>query len=417
MNKSSINLKKWYQDYRHQIVMVMLFAAIVNYIDRVNLSFAANDIKNELGLSISQSGFLLAAWIWPYAIANLPSGWLIDKLGINKVFLSSIIIWSLATLATGLSHSYTSLYISRVILGVAEAPFFVIGAKLVQIYFKNDERGLASSMINIGPKLANSFGAPLIAFLIILTTWRGMFVVLATLGIVVILLWTMVYQKVVEVLPEKISNTKISIYKLLKHKTVFWVNLGNLGSSYVFWLYFTWLPTYLMDKKGLDLKATGFITAIPFIAGVIAVPFGGYLSDILIRKYNIDAIKARLIPAIGGCIIAGIAVIPINYIDSLSTVVILFTISTFAVSARVGVLWALVSDISPPNAVATFGGIQNCANFIGGALAPTISGIILERTGNYNIVFGISGVLVIIAAFCYAMINKPILEEDISTIL
>ena len=104
------------QDYRHQIVMVMLFAAIVNYIDRVNLSFAANDIKNEFGLSISQSGFLLAAWIWPYAIANLPSGWLIDKLGINKVFLGSIIIWSLATLGSGLSHSYTSLYISRVIL-------------------------------------------------------------------------------------------------------------------------------------------------------------------------------------------------------------------------------------------------------------------------------------------------------------
>ena len=395
--------------------MVMLFAAIVNYIDRVNLSFAANDIKNEFGLSISQSGFLLAAWIWPYAIANLPSGWLIDKLGINKVFLGSIIIWSLATLGSGLSHSYTSLYISRVILGVAEAPFFVIGAKLVQIYFKNDERGLASSVINIGPKLANSFGAPLIAFLIILTTWRGMFVVLAILGFVVVLLWTMVYQKVVEIIPEKINNTKISIHKLLKHKTVLWFNLGNFGSSYVFWLYFTWLPTYLMDKKGLDLKSTGFITAIPFIAGVIAVPFGGYLSDILIRKYNINAIKARLIPAIGGCIIAGIAVIPINYIDSLSTVVILFTISTFAVSARVGVLWALVSDISPPNVVGTFGGIQNCANFIGGALAPTISGIILERTGNYNIVFGISGVLVIIAAFCYAMINKPILEEDIST--
>lgn len=415
MNKQCTKVPdpSWFNDYRWQLILLMLFASIVNYIDRVNLSFAVNTIKTEFGLSASQSGFLLAAWIWPYAIANLPSGSLIDKLGINKVFLGSIILWSLATIFGGFSHGFTSLYISRVVIGIAEAPFFVIGAKVVQMYFTNEESGMAASVINIGPKLANGFGAPLIAFFIIFATWRGMFFILGLLGFIVVFLWIWVYQKSSVTISKKVSNVRINIYKLLKHKTVFWFNLGNFGSSYVFWLYFTWLPTYLMDKKGLDLKATGLITAIPFIAGVIAVPLGGYLSDILIRKYKFDVIKARLIPAIGGCIIAGISVIPINYIDSLNTVVVLFTISTFAVSARVGVLWALVSDISPSSVVGTFGGIQNCANFIGGGLAPMISGVVLEQTGNYNVVFGISGILVIMAAFCYSMITKPILEKDI----
>ena len=407
----------WWRDYRWQLIIVMLLGSIVNYVDRVNLSFATTHIRQEFGLSPSEMGFLLAAWMWPYAAANLPSGWVIDKLGISKVFIWSIILWSIATIAGGLATSYHGLYVSRLCLGIAEAPFFVIGGKVIQQYFIEKKRGLAASVINIGPKVANGFAPPLIAFLIILTTWRGMFILLGLAGFIVVGLWIKIYKKddrIYQIKNGPTTTTKFSFRKLITHKTAWWFNLGNFGSSYVFWLYFTWLPTYLMDKRGLDLKATGIIAALPFIAGVIAVPFGGYISDLLIRKYNFNVIKARLIPAVGGCIIAGISVIPINYINSLSMVVFLFSISTFAVSARVGVLWALVSDISPKNAVGSFGGIQNCANFIGGALAPTISGIVLERTGNYNIVFGISGVLILFAAFCYAQIRSPILSSEIA---
>ncbi len=402
----------WWRDYRWQLIIVMLLAAIINYIDRVNISFATISIRTEFGLNSSQLGFILAAWMWPYAIANLPSGWLIDKYGINKVFTWSVILWSLATISSGLTHNYHELYLSRLLLGIAEAPFFVIGGKIIQIYFKEDSRGLAASIFNTGPKIANGFAPPLIATLIIFTSWRGMFFILGILGLIIVLLWFKIYNKSLYYLPDNQDtepNIKIKFWRLFNHKTSWWFNLGNIGSSYVFWLYFTWLPTYLMDNRSLDLKATGLISAIPFIAGIIAVPIGGYLSDLLIKKYNINVIKARLYPAIIGCLVAGATVIPINYTNNLIITVTLFTISTFAVSARVGVLWALVSDITPKNAVGTFGGIQNCANFIGGALAPTITGLILQHNNNnYNFVFIISGILVIFAAFCYAMINKPL---------
>lgn len=408
----------WWRDYRWQIIIVLLLGSIVNYTDRVNLSFATTHIREEFGLSPSQIGFLLAAWMWPYAAANLPSGWLIDKFGISKVFIWSVVIWSIATIAGGFASSYHQLYASRLLLGIAEAPFFVIGGKVIQQYFLENRRGFAASIMNIGPKVANGFAPPLIAFLIILASWRGMLVILGVVGFLVVGLWLKIYKKndsqyIVDNQNAPTNDRKFSFLKLANHKTSWWFNLGNFGSSYVFWLYFTWLPTYLMDKRGLDLKATGWVAALPFIAGVIAVPLGGWISDRLIHS-NVGAIKARLIPAVGGCIVAGITVIMINYVDSLVTAVVLFTISTFAVSARVGGLWALVSDVAPKNAVGSFGGIQNCANFIGGALAPTISGLVLERTGNYNIVFGISGVLILFAAFCYAMIRQPILESEIS---
>ncbi|MDQ5921189.1 MAG: hypothetical protein QG673_1245 [Pseudomonadota bacterium] len=418
----------WWRDYRWHIITIMLISSIINYVDRVNISFATANITREFNLSYSQIGFLLAAWMWPYAAANLPSGWLIDKLGINKIFVWSIILWSIATICGGLAINYPQLYLSRVLLGIAEAPFFVIGAKIIQMYFASNARGLASGVLNLGPKAANSLAPPIIAALIIFTGWRGMFIILGGSGFIIAGLWLAIYKKddnypsnnnlnsKVKKLNSNLKTTKptnFSIWKLINHKTTWWFNLGNIGSSYVFWLYFTWLPTYLMNERGLNLKTTGWVSTVPFLAGMIAVPLGGYLSDMLIKKYNFDFITARVRPALIGCLVAGIAVIPINYIDNLTIVVILFTISTFAISIRAGVLWALVSDISPKSAVGTFGGIQNCASFIGGALAPTISGIILQSTGNYNIVFGISGILVILAAFCYAMIDHHITIEDI----
>lgn len=408
----------WWRDYRWQLVLVLLFGAVINYVDRVNLGFAT-EIRSEYGLSPLEWGMLLSAWMWPYAIANLPAGWLIDKFGISKLYVWSLIIWSLSTVLAGLTTNFTELYLTRIVLGIAEAPFFVIAGSLTRRYFSADSRGLASSVVNIGPKIANGFAPPLVAFLIIYFSWRGMFITLGIFGMLIVVLWRLIYLKddsawlpADNVATDLIPIThKFSFKELFFNKTIVWFNLGNFGSSYVFWLFFTWIPTYLMDQRGLNLKETGFLTMIPFLAGVIAVPLGGWVSDRLIKN-GWNVIKARLVPAVGGCLIAGLASFPINYVDSLSVAIILFTISTFAVSARVGVMWALVGDISPKEIVGTVGGIQNFANFIGGALAPMITGFVLAKTGNYNIVFWISGILVILAAFCYAMIKTPILAKS-----
>ena len=416
MTKDSIS---WYKDYRWMIVFIMLLGAIINYLDRVNLSMANTTIRAEFGLTDLQVGFLLSAFMWPYALANLPAGRLIDKFGINKIFIWSLVLWSMATLAGGFALGFFTMYITRVILGIAEAPFFIIGGKLTQRYFSSKERGTASSVINLGPKLANGFAPPLLTFMIIYLGWRGMFITLGILGLLIVLLWIKYYQKddekyvVDEYKIEEKQCGEYDIWALFNHQTTWWFNLGNIGSSYVFWLYFTWLPTYLIEEKHLSLKSAGWATAIPFIAGVVAVLIGGYISDILIKR-GMNVIKARLIPAIGGCLLAGITVIPVNYVSSLTTVEILLTISTFAVSARVGVLWALVGDVSPKEAVGTFGGIQNFANFVGGMLVPICTGIILQCTSNYNIVFIVSGVLCILSSFCYAMIRRPILTEEIA---
>ena len=414
------NKSPWFKDYRWTIIGIMLLGSIMNYLDRVNLSMANTTIASEFGFNSVQMGWLLAAFSISYMWTNLPMGWLVDRWGLGKIFLWSTLAWSIATITTGFVQGFLSLLIIRLVLGVAEAPFFICSGKVTQLYFPDAERGIASSVVNMGPKIANGFAPPLITYMMLYMGWRGMLMTLGCFGIVIIALWLSYYRGDNYKPPHAPSfpNPKallgsFSFFKLFWHPTTIWLNLGNVGTSYVFWLYFTWLPTYLTKERGMSLTTAGWVAAIPFLAGVLAVPVGGWLSDKLIRS-GMSTIKARLIPTVGGSLLAALAVIPVNYVSSTILAVALVTVSLFAGALRVGVLWALVGDISPREAVGTLGGIQNSASFIGGALAPLGTGYIIAYTGSYDLVFVVSGVLCAISAVCYAMIQRPILAEEVA---
>jgi sugar phosphate permease len=241
-----------------------------------------------------------------------------------------------------------------------------------------------------------------------------MFLSLGVVGFLLTAAWLKYYKEDTGPLPKADTNqlrqgggAKASYLAILRHPVTWWFNLGNIGSSYVFWLYFTWLPTYLTTERGMTLTQAGWAATVPFIAGVAAVPLGGYMSDWLIGK-GMNPIRARLVPTVGGCLLAAIAVAPLNYVHDTGLAVLLMTVSLFAGALRVGVLWALVGDLAPQGGVGALGGIQNFANFVGAALAPIGTGYILSATGSYNHVFTVSAVLCALGALCYMMINRKI---------
>lgn len=418
----------WYHEYRWVIVIIISFGSVMNYLDRVNLSIASTTIASEFDLDPVQMGLLLSAFMWSYALANLPAGWLLDKWGIKGIFLWSTVGWSVSTIAGGFAQGFMSMYLVRIVLGITEAPFFICAGRFAQEFFAENERGSASSFINMGPKIANGFAPPLLTFMLVSMGWRSMFIFLGMIGFVLAVVWSRFYRgdpltqvpdaKDAEMLKangpafQKADGSRASFFVILKHPVTWWFNLGNIGSSYVFWLYFTWLPTYLTTQRGMTLTQAGWATMVPFIAGVAAVPIGGYISDYLIRR-GMDVIRARLVPTVGGCLLAAIAVAPVNYIHDTNLAILLMTVSLFAGALRVGVLWALVGDIAPPSAVGSFGGIQNFASFVGASLAPVGTGYILKATGSYDYVFSVSAVLCALGAISYMMINTRITAEEL----
>ncbi|KES18867.1 MFS transporter [Gilliamella apicola] len=408
---------------RWGFIILLVIGAIVNYLDRSNLSIANTTIAQEFGLSQTQMGFLLSAFLWPYALANLPAGWLVDKFGPKKMFSWASGLWSIVTIICGFLNSYSMFYAMRVVLGVVESPFFTSGLKTTQTWFSKEERGVPVSIINTGSQIANAIAPPLLTILMLTMSWRGMFIIIGVFGLLVMLVWLKIYrdptpQELLIIKGDnnqeepKTKQAQSSWGDLLKQKMTWFMILGNFGIMFTIWVYLTWLPSYLEKEQGFTLKQMGWIASIPFFCGIIGVILGGIISDYAIRR-GFKPINARKIPIVGGAIIAAASVAPIAFIDNTVLSIVLLSVGYFASQLPSGVIWTLAADVAPSHQVGSLGAIQNFGGFLGAAMAPIITGIILDITGSFGYVFILGACLLILGAISYGIfLKKPITKED-----
>lgn len=409
---------------RWGIILLLLLGAIVNYLDRSNLSIANTTIAAEFGLSSTQMGLLLSAFLWPYALANLPAGWLVDRFGPKKMFAWASGLWSVATIVSAFVNTYSLLYAMRMLLGVSESPFFTSGLKVTERWFAKSERGLPTSIINTGSQIANAIAPPLLTVLMLTMTWRGMFILVGAIGLIIMLIWLKVYRDPSFAEKQAINQndttadavpaveldaaqpeTEAKWSTLFKNSSTWFMIIGNFGIMFTIWVYLTWLPSYLEKEQGFTLKETGWIASIPFVAGIIGVLLGGFISDYFIRK-GVAPVTSRKIPIVGGAILAASSVAPIPYIDSTVVSIVLLSFGYFASQLPSGVIWTLAADIAPREQVASLGAIQNFGGFLGAALAPIATGYILDTTGSFNNVFLLGASLLVMGAISYGIFLK-----------
>ncbi|NQE77990.1 MFS transporter [Pantoea ananatis] len=404
---------------RWGIVTLLLLAAIVNYLDRANLSIANTTIAAEFGFSQTEMGLLLSAFLWPYALANLPAGWLVDKLGPKKMFSWALGLWSGFTVLTAFANSYSYFYGLRMLLGVSESPFFTSGIKITHRWFGDSERGLPTAIINTGSQIANAIAPPILSVLLLTLGWRGMFVAIGVMGLPLLLAWWKFYrdpnaredallhagQPSVVVPQEK---GEVRWRALFRHSTTWFMVIGNFSIMFTIWVYLTWLPGYLEKSLGFSLKATGWIASIPFLAGILGVLVGGMLSDNLVRR-GVRAITARKVPIVSGAALAACFVAPIPFVNSTPLAIGLLALGYFFSQMPQGALWTLASDIAPKSQVASLGAIQNFGGFLGAAMAPIVTGIILDTTGKFTNVFLLGAALLMLGALSYGLfVRKPL---------
>lgn len=399
------------------LVGFLILGGVVNYLDRSTLSVANTTIAGEFGLNALEMGLLLSAFSWPYAIANLPAGYLVDKFGPKRMFAFAAGAWSLVSMVTAAANSFGVLYALRVALGIAESPFFTSALKVNERWFNKRERALPVALVNTGSQIANAIAPPLLTFLLLTMSWRGMFIIVGALGIVVALVWLRIYRdptlreqamiKGAEA-EEAIASTepKVGWGGLLRQSNTWFMVLGAFGIFYTVWVYLTWLPSYLQTARGFSLSQSGWLASLPFLCGIIGVVFGGWLSNRLVSR-GTNTVRARKIPIVGGAVLAAAAVLPVAYVDNTALAIALLSLGYFASQVPIGCLWTLASDVAPSNQVASLGAIQNFGGFVGAAVAPVVTGAILTATGgNYTLVFLIGGVLLLVGALSYGLFVK-----------
>ncbi|HVY17560.1 MAG TPA: MFS transporter [Rhodopila sp.] len=409
--------------FQRAAVAMLLITGAVNYVDRVALSIANPLVRADLGLSIGEMGVLLSIFLWTYALCQLPVGALIDRLGPRWLLGIGVIIWSVAQAAVGGVTSMTQFVWTRIFLGIGESPQFPLGARVVRNWFNVRDRGTPTGIFNSASTLGPAIAPPLLTGLMLSVGWRMMFVVIGLVGIVVGVVWFFVYRdpsrrgldaEETRYLLEGEDDTAgeaVSLSEwasLFRFRTTWGMIFGNFGSGYMIWLYAAWLPGYLEIQRHMTIAHTGIVASIPYVAGFIGSLFGGWFCDRLMAG-GFSPINSRKLPIVIGMVGMAAFTVLAALVPSNTIAVVCITVSMFLGNMSGATIWALAVVAAPAKGVGSLGGMQNFGGFLGGALAPMITGFIVEVTHSFVPALVLAGVVGIGSALIYLLVvQRPV---------
>ena len=407
---------------------MLVVAGVINYIDRATLAVANPLIRADLGLSIADMGYLLSAFLWAYAFAQLPCGAMVDKLGPRKLLTMGLSAWSLAQVLGGFVTNFGQFFGARILLGVGEAPQFPTGARVVRDWFNPRDRGLATGVFNCASSLGTAIAVPLLTFLMLALGWRWMFILMGIAGLIMAAVWFLVYRNPTEVALTASENTyrtqgdppgqrtqvTFAEWKqLFRFRTTWGMIGGYFGTIYLTWIYTAWLPGYLEIERHMSVKYTGIAAAIPFAWGVVGGVSGGFLADFLVRR-GVSPMKSRKYPCAIALLGTSGFTLAAAYVESNTLAIACISASLFLVYVTSTCAWALSSVGAPTNCTASIGSMQNFGGYLGGALAPTVTGLIVQSTGSFVLALVVGAGIGVLSAASYLFVVKdPITADDL----
>lgn len=407
---------------------MLVVAGVINYVDRATLAVANLLIRDDLHLSIADMGYLLSAFLWAYAFAQLPTGAMVDKLWPRWLLTFGLALWSFAQFLGGIVQSFGQFFAARLLLGVGEAPQFPTGARVVRDWFHPRDRGLATGIFNCASSLGTAIAVPLLTFLMLSFGWRIMFMIMGIAGLAMAAVWYVFYRNPSDVdltadenayrtqgdPPGQRTVVTLGEWKqLFRFRTTWGMILGYFGCIYLTWIYTAWLPGYLELERHMSVKFTGFAAAIPFVWGVLGGLLGGYLADILVRR-GVSPVNSRRYPATIALCGTAACTVAAALVASNALAIAFISASLFLLYVTSTCAWALSSVAAPTNCTASIGAMQNFGGYLGGALAPTVTGLIVQHLGSFIPAMVVGAVIGLASAASYFFIvDQPITAADL----
>jgi MFS family permease len=396
-------------------VALLLAAAVINYFDRSALAVANPLIRADLHLDVAQMGLLLSAFLWAYAFAQLPVGALLDRIGPKRALGVALVLWSAAQAAAGLMRGFAPFVTVRALLGVGEAPMFPAASVVVRDWFRMDRRTSATGVWNSAPAIANALAPPILTLLMLQVGWRWMFVTLGLAGLVLAAAWTFAYRdrrrRVVSEcgLPPSLAGWG----RLFTRRMTWGLMAGNFGVIYVLWLYSTWLPGYLEIERHLSIRSAGIVSALPYALSIGGSIGGGLLVDHIARR-GASLIRTQKVFVCLSLVGMGMFTFAAAHASSVGWAIANISAALFCNGCATCMAWAMATTAAPKGYVGALGGIQNFAGYVGGALAPMVTGFIVQATGSFTLALVTAAAIAFLSAASYALIvpREPIRLED-----
>ena len=396
---------------RWMIIGLIFFITVINYIDRMTVSVLAPVITKDLGLSNTEFGTITVWFLVAYTLSQAVSGKIYDRVGNKSGFTFSVVLWSIGATLHAFATGITSLSVFRFILGFGEAGNFPGAAKVNAEWFPQKERALAQGIFNSGVALGSIVAPPLIIWLQLNYGWKATFIATGVLGFIWLTAWLLIYQtrdkhpwltaqeknliedeEAVETAssfqpaddenpPSAIQTTQFekspSYASLLKYKETWAIVLARFLVDPVWWLYITWLPKYLSDARGFDLKQIGAFAWVPFVAAGAGSLFGGWLAKFLIGKgWSVDKTRKAIIGF--SCLLMPAGIIA-AYTDSSVEALAMISLVLFGFQVWINNVQTLPSDFFPKSAVGSIAGLGGMGAGIGSIIFTYTTGWVVDN--------------------------------------
>ena len=400
---------------RWTVVALIFFATTINYIDRQVIGLLKPYIQEDLGWTEADYGYIVTAFQIAYGIGMLLGGRMLDRFGSKLGYSIAIVVWSIGAVLHATVRSVTGFGAARAILGLGEAGNFPAAVKVIAEWFPKRDRAYATGLFNSGTTIGAIIAPIIVTAITLQWGWRWAFIVTGMLGFIwVVICWILYHspKRHPQVNEEELAyihsdddqenqekpeelETKITWRQLFQHRQTYAILFSRFVTDWVWWFFLFWTPDFLNKTHGVDLKATVLPLIIIYTMSSIGGIYGGHVSSQFIKfGRSIDFARKTTI------LLFALLVLPLNavpYIENMWIVVLIIGLATSTHQAWASNIFTIVSDVYPKQVVGSMTGISSVGGAVGGALASSFVGLILEWTGNYASIFMIASCMYLLA--------------------
>ena len=405
------------------IVLALLCAMYFLYfVDRVSISTAAPLIKADLKISNTQLGLAFSAFAIPYALFQLIGGWIGDRLGPRLTLAICCALVGISTALTGAVTGIASLILLRLALGFGEGAGFPTATRAMASWTPQGNWGFAQGIVHSFARIGNAVTPPIMAGLLLFSTWRASFVMLGGVSLLWLVVWVWYFRNdpsehpamtsaVLATLPVRAAGAPRAIPWLPLARHVMPLTIVDFCYGWTLWLFLTWIPAFFFENYHQNLQASALFSGGVLFAGVIGDTAGGVATDRLLRKTG-SLVIARRGVIVAGFLGAFIFLIPVVLIHNLTVAAVCLSLAFFFAELIVGPIWSVPMDIAPRYA-GTASGMMNFGFGAAGLVSPLSFGYLVDRTGSWVVPFIASILLLLLGAVLALRLrpDRPFVED------
>jgi ACS family hexuronate transporter-like MFS transporter len=401
---------------RWRIAIMLAVITTINYIDRSVFGVVAPVIRELFDIGDADYGLITSGFLFAYGIGQLLSGPVIDRLGTKRAFGLAAMLWSLSTMLHALGRGLWSFFALRITLGIAEAANFPAATKAVAQWFPAKERSTAVGIFMLGAGLGAIITPPLTVFIMETLSWQWAFIIPGALGFAWVLLWQRWFhlpedhptlpaaeqQFILEGRSEQVAKEHWT--SLLQHREFWGLLVARVVSDFPFYFFLFWLPQYLIDARGFDLRAIAMFAWLPWVAADLGALTGGSLSSWLLTRGRSINFARKAVIWLGATMV--LVTIPAVHAESAYVALALICFGLFSIQIKGSVFFTLPSDLFPAAKVATVWGVFGAVGSLGGSILGLIAGNMIEASGYTSVFYLVASLHLISATLLQIFVPK-----------